>query len=242
MTPTQPNWLGPFFGSDLSFQDCEVLTIQNIPRKTLKEETALMQTKWFDYRRLHPLHSTYFFMHCYTLAYREFVRVAVDMDKAPYAKPIKGNDFLENRERLAFWRLRQLADKLGIRYDFFLNRSMKWYMEECFRRESLYAPRPGHIATNEELLATVMMAWEEEVATRLQVPADPWYKVANFTGDVHQLAQEAFAVAQVNGHQHKRFSLSSLIYEHDILRVEEAIRQFGPDLVEDAMNEAKLPR
>lgn len=238
MNQVIPNWLGLFYGRKLSFNDFEVLAIQHIPRTLLKEESGLMQTKWFDYRRLHPMQATYHFMKCYTLAYQEFNRVAVDAEKAPFMRPIKGNDFISGREKLAFWKLRQMVDKLGIPYPYFLARAMRWYVEECFRRQSLYAPRPGHITTNEELIVTIMMDWEEDCLIRLKIPADDWFRTSNFVGNEHQLAYEKFILEQINNRQHKRFSLSSAIYKYQVLRVEMALIKFGGKLVSDAIKES----
>jgi len=259
LNPSEPNWLGPYPGSELSRQDCEVLTVQNIPHKLLKEESALMQTKWFDYRRLHPMHATFYFLECYKDAYQGFIRAAVNAEAAPYSLPcatkeykmvkssktgrmVKSNfvireglTFIDSRERLSFWKLRQLADRIGIRYDFFLNQAMKWYREQCFRSGKVHAPRPSHIATNEELLATVMLAWEGELETRLQIPKDPIFSTIKFVGSPLQLSYERFAIEQVGKYRHQRFSLSSLIYKHDAIRITEAIKHFGPDLVSDAL-------
>lgn len=241
MSQVSPKWCGPYYGSDTSFQDLEILTVQHIPAKIRKGEAELMQTKWFDYRQMHPMLATLYFMECYKVAYRDFTRAAVNADTADFVKPIKGDSFLEAREKLSFWRLRQLVDGLGIRYDFFLAEAMRWYVTECFRRESLYPPRPGHIATNEDLLTTVMIAWDEEKATRLQFAQDETFKTANFDGSDHQVAYEKFVIEQIQNRQHKRFALSSYIYTHDMLRVEVAIKHFGADLVNDALREFNIP-
>jgi hypothetical protein len=236
-----PKWCGSFFGSDFSFRDCEILTIQHIPAKLLKLEVELMNKKWFDYRRMHPLYATNYFMECYKMAYREFTRIAVDSDRADFVKPIKGDDFLNAREKLSIWRLRQLVDSLGIRYDFFLTECMLWYTEECFRRQSLYPPRPGQMGDNEEMIVAVMMRWEEECATRLQLSKDTWYKCYRWHGDAHQKAYENFIVAQIRNRQHKRFTLCASMYEHNALRIETARIQFGDDLVDEAMKELRFP-
>jgi hypothetical protein len=241
MTQVKPKWIGSFYGSDFSHQDYEILTIQNIAGKVLKPELALMNSKWFDYRRLHPMLATFYFMECYKTAYRGFYRVAVNADIADFVKPIKGDNFLEAREKLSFWKLRQLIDGLGIRYDFFLSHAMRWYAEECFRRESLYPPRPGHIATNEDLITSVMIAWEEEIAMRIQVAQDDWFRIENFVGVKDQLEYEQFSIAQIRNRQVKRFSLCSALYINDSVRITEAIKEFGESLVLDAIKEIRIP-
>ena len=232
-----PKWYGSFCGSDLSTQDYDILTIQHIPAKLRKKEQELARMRWFDCRKMHPMLATYYFMECYKTAYQEFTRVAINADTAPYVKPIKGNDFLNAREKLSFWRLRQLVDELGIRYDFFLSEAMRWYTEECFRSESLYPPRPGHMATNADMLASVVIAWEEELNVRMQFPQDECYKIKNFTGSVDQLDYEEFVMKQIMNRQHKQFSLCAALYTHEVLRIRQAELRFGERLVSDAIEE-----
>jgi hypothetical protein len=230
-----PTWLGNFYGGRFGFLNYEVLTIQNIPHKELKPEAGLMLSKWFDYRKLHPMQATYYFVKCYTDAYRNFCRKAVNFETADYISSIKGKDFLKAREMLSFWRLRQLVDQTGMRYDFFLSFAMSWFYRMVSVDGKVYPPRPAHLLRNEDLIAEVMIAWEEQCSVSLQVARDPYYRVVNFTGSKNQLAHEAFVIGQAKARRFPEYSLRSLIYEFDAIRIEEALRRFDQRVVLSAI-------
>lgn len=232
----RPKWLGGFFGGNLGFLNYEIFTIQHFTRADLKPEAELMAVKWFDYRRLHPLQATYYFVKCYTAAYQDFTRRAVSVDRAPYVRCFSDVDFLTAKEKATVFRLRQLVDRLGMRYDFFLSFAMSWYYRLVGDKGQIYAPRPGHMLKNEELIADAMIAWEELCQVSLQVAKDPYFRVANFIpGNRDQLAHEAFVIDQIKQRQHQRFSLASALYTYDAIRIEEALRQFDGQMVSEAL-------
>lgn len=235
MTP-KPYWLGHYFGGALSLPHYEVLTIQHIPAKERKDEASLMRSKWFDYRRLHPMQATYYFVKCYNDAYRDFTRMAIDAERAPYARGIKGHDFLEAREKLAFWRLRRLCDQFGMPYHFFLSFAMRW-LHKMVGDGKVYAPRPAMLGKNEELIADALLAWEEQCEVSLQIASDAYYRVSNFTGSDDQLAHEAFVIKQIQARRVKHYSLHAALYVYDVVRLEEALRQFPQQTVEQAILE-----
>lgn len=233
----RPTWLGNFHGSQLGFLNYEVLTVQHIPHKDLLAETELMGVKWFDYRQLHHMQATYYFMKCYTTAYRGFCKKAVNAETSPYVRCVKGNDFLDAREKLSFWRLRQLCDRMGMRYDFFLTFSMNWFYKMVGADGKIYPPRPAHLLRNEDLIAEAMIAWEEQCVTSLQIAKNPYYRVSNFVGSKNQLLHEAFVIEQIKLRRHSKYSLHAAIYLYDVLRVEEALRHFELSEVNGAMKE-----
>lgn len=235
-------WLGAFYGGSLGFYNYEVLTIQHIPRKELVRETELMSVKWFDYRRLHPMQATYFFMKCYNDAYRELYRKAINSEAAPFVRSTKAHDFLEAKEKLSFWRLRQLCDQMGMRYDFFMTFAMSWFYRMAGKDGKVYAPRPAHILNNEDLIAEVMLAWEEQCKVSLQIARDPYYRVSNFTGGRNQQAHEAFVIGQIKARRVTRYSLHAALYLYDAVRIEEVLRHFGMRSVVEALGEFEAPQ
>jgi hypothetical protein len=234
-------WLGAFYGGSLGFLNYEVLTIQHIPHKDLIKETALMQTKWFDYRRLHPMRATYHFVKCYTSAYQDFYRKCLSADAAPYVRCLKAFDFLEAKEKLTIWRLRQLIDQMGMPYPFFLSFAMNWIHRMQDSEGKVYPPRPAHLLSNEDLIASVMIAWEEQRQNSLQISCDSWYRVSNFNGHRDQLDHEAFVIQQIHSRFYKQYSLHVALYLYDVVRIEEALRQFDAGLVKLAIKEVQLP-
>jgi hypothetical protein len=235
--PKLAEWFGDFYGHDLSFLHCEVKAIANIEGRLLKREPELLTTKWFDYRRMHPTKATYLFAQCYQKAYQNFMIVTLDHERGRFMKPFKGGpDVLEAREKKSLWQLRQTADQLGVRYDFFLRFAMNWKIAHNWH----HAPRPSHMNTNEEMLADLVLAWEEECRNSLQICHDERYRAENWFGHADQIAYEAFLVAQIKQRRHHHYSLAAALYTHGVLRIEAALREFPPGVVEQAIAYASI--
>ncbi len=84
-----------YVGHDATVVECEELRLKHISPALYQKEPALFETKWWDYRFMHPTLATYFFAHCYMIAMRFHMRRSDDVDKArgwkvhPYKKPKK---------------------------------------------------------------------------------------------------------------------------------------------------------
>lgn len=230
--PKLAEWFGDFYGHDLSFLSCEVKAIANIEGKLLKREPELLTMKWFDYRRMHPTKASYLFAQCYQKAYQDFMVTTFDHARGRFMRPFKGGeDFMNAREKKALWQLRQTADQLGTRYDFFLRFAMKWKVAHNWH----HAPRPSHINANDELLADMALAWEEECRNSLQICKDERYQAVNWFGHADQIAYERFLIGQIKQRAHHHFSLSAALYTHGVLRIEAALAEFAPGTIEQAI-------
>lgn len=232
MTPSSDG----FFGSDLTGEQADQIAIARIPSKVLALEPELMRSKWFDYRLMHPTVATYAFVKEYSRAYSRYIATTQDVERAPFVKGFKGQDFAESRECKTFWLLRQTADKLGIRYDFFC----QWAVNFCIAGGWRQPPRPSHIYTNEEMLAWILEHWLDECEARLQFTKHSHYMVENFTGTEQQLAYEQWLMEQIGKRQRRKYSLHAAIYVEGRLRVEAAIERFGADLVNESADYALL--
>lgn len=186
-----------------------------------------MQTKWFDYRRMHPTKSTYYLAHQYSKAYGNAIRVMKDGETGKYIKGYKGLDFMSTKEKLSFWRLRQAIDKLGIRYDFYL----RFVMNDCIEKGWKQPPRPCHMASDKEVVLAALTAWEEECRNRIQFCRDDRYKVFNFFGHKDQIAYEKFIIQQIKSRTHKHYSLHASLYVEQAVRIEEAVREFDNETI-----------
>lgn len=226
-------WLETFQGCDTGFDDCELYAISLIPKSVLTKEAELMQTKWFDYRRLHPTIATLLFIHCYNKAYKGFIRIARDCGMAEGIKAYKGSPLkmLESKEGKVIWKARQVFDQLGIRYDFALRYIMNHYLECGWLKN---APRPHHL-TNEDVLVGLMLAWEEEQKRAVQQALDPFYKTENFLGCPDQLAYEAMVIAQIKQRRRRADALHNAIYIDRTIRFEAALQHFSSTEVEEAI-------
>lgn len=231
--PRPAEWLGYFYGHDLDFLHGETLMLQHVGDKMIKLEAELMRTKWFDYRRLHPTKATYYLAHCYNRAYQDCMVVMRDKS-GRFMRGFKGMDVMTIYENTRFWKLRQLIDSLGIRYDFFLRHAMEWHIAAGWIRP----PRPSQITANADMITDVMMAWEEECAARLQFAKDPRYKTPNFFGHMDQIAWEDWLIAQIKTRRHPQYALHAALYIEDTLRIERALQEFDARVVHAAIDES----
>lgn len=239
MKPNHQNnaeWSGHFFGSGLDLKHYEILMMKRIPAKERKIEADLMTTKWFDYRLMHPMEATYYFLRKYKEAYRDFYRKAINHEAAPFVKPIKQHDFLESREVLSFWRLRQAIDALGMRYEFFLNFAFNRCRKIIANGRPL-PPRPTQLKS-EEMLTDAYVAWQAHCDATLQIACSPYFTVANYINSQMQIDYEEFIVQQIKRRRVPHFSLSACLYLYDALRIETALNCFDTYVVQDAMNHA----
>jgi len=229
--PKLTQWFGLFFGSGMTFHECEVLVFQHIPDHLRREEPTLRRSCWYDYRRLHPVQATHLFAHHYNLAYGRAALIAQGRGGGKM-RGFKGGDFLQSREKLQFWRLRQTVDALGMPYDFFLNAAMDWYIAAGW----VNIPRPCHINTNEEMAAHIVLKWEEWCNASMQWAADERYRVENWFGHDDQIAYEQFMIRQIGRRANPQFALHTALYQARSVRIETAIREFGTDVVQKAIS------
>lgn len=220
---------GSFFGSALTAEDCEALTLGRIGQKILKTEASLYETKWFDYRELHPAMATYLFAHHFNRAYGEFMNVSKNR-KLRFMAAFTGKDVLNVREKVSFWRARQKADELGIRYEFFLREAMNWFISNGW----VHAPRPAHFF-NPDLLIHISNKWDLECRAKLQWARSPRYRTANFINSKDQVAYEGHIVTQIMQRAHPKFSLCVALYMFDALRIETAIEKIPEHVILEAI-------
>lgn len=226
-----PTWLCPFYGANFSFLELEALTVQNIPAEVSRAESGLFDKKWFDYRRLHPMQATLYFSEQYSQAYGKML-VKAFSHKMGYSRGIKGKSFLNSRERVTFWKLRQKVDAYGIRYEFFFNFAIDWH----FAKGWLHIPRPSHLLSNDEMFADCILAWESLSKDVIQMAEDNWYCVSNYAGHKDQIAYQNYLIEKIKGKRHKKYALHSLMYRYDALRIETALMSVDKGDICEAIN------
>ena len=239
MTHPSPSELeqtfGQFFGSSLDENTCEILAIANIDRKTLDMESRLYRHKWFDYRTVHPTMATYLFAHHYNRAYGDIMGKCYDRSKR-FMAAFKGKDVMACREVKSFWRLRQKADELGMRYDFFCREAMLWCTENGWKQP----PRPAHVGSNNDLLIHASNMWELECRAKIQWSRSPRFTTSAFVGSPDQLAYEDQLAARIMQKAHPKFSLHAALYLHDAIRIEAALSRFPLTAINDAISLAQV--
>ncbi len=242
MNPSIPKsehleWMGEFYNDNLAFDHYEILMINHIPLKDRKVETELMTTKWFDYRLMHPMYATFHFFDLFVKEYQAYIAKNINIESAPFIYPFKGEakrNFLKAKEGLTIWRLRQKADMLGIRYDFFLKVAFnKIYTMKAGGR--VVPPRPSQLSS-EDLLAEILLSWQAMCKAGLQIACSPYFRVSNFNHSLIQRDHERFALAQVAQRSVPHYSLACCLYEFEVVRIEAAMQQFDQHTLSMAIN------
>lgn len=229
MPSAGPN--GEYFGCELDFIHCEALMLAKIPPAQLEVELERMQTKWWDYRNLHPVKATYLFAHHYNLAYKAVVQMSRDVERGAHMKAWKGKDIFERKTELTgLWKARQNADALGMRYDFYCLQALKWAEDRNWK--NLMRPTAMY---SDDVTEFLQEAWMTECRARLQVAMHPRYQLVNNFGHVDQEAYRKWALGQVSARQHKEFALHTYMVSNAQLDPAEATEWFGADAVRRAL-------
>lgn len=224
---------GEFPGFDLSDDKCEELLVRYIDRAQYGEvESDLYSTKWFDYRRLHPIKASYLYTSAYFKAYSLEMKVRFDVNRGEYMRPVKGykDDMFAikaARHYSALWKGRQAADSLGTPYDFYCRTIMRWAEENNWR----HLPRPEHMYST-KVKDVVAERWSEEISTKLIFPQDPYYHAANYNGCDQQDVFHRYIEQAVERRQKKALILSQVIDKY--IPKSNAIEIFGSALIEEA--------
>lgn len=150
------------FADRMSDAQWDIEVLRHIPLKQRLDEAVLYETKWWDYRPLHPGHATALFAHAYGTAWRQ----ASDR-RFGYSGPDRWalvtypfidkewNPFIQAQARArGFWKARQYCDDGGMPYDF--------YCQQFFSKAENYfeeLPRPQEMYRRDVILP-VLEDWE----------------------------------------------------------------------------------
>lgn len=195
-------------------------------------ERQVSMTKWFDYRFMTPLAATLEFVEDYKFVFHARWRSDFDASTADLKRGTAlGGLFANSREFSTFWNARVCADRMGVRYRFFINTTM----ETALRRGKWKRlPRPGQLWNKPDCLDAVQMKWAEELAARQAVSELPHYRPENFLGLPHQLDHQQHVLAVANKRANLRHALGHYIDIDPLVSVEQAEAVYGPWLVERA--------
>lgn len=229
----KPDYLGEFYGDNFSEEIYKELSEKKFAPFLLAGENKYYWTKWFDYRRLHFLQATYFFIAVYNVYYQQWYKKTVNVKTAPYALITK-KDFLDSKQRGDFMRCRRFCDRCGLPYDFFLCNALRHSLIDTDER--LYFPRPSQICpTDRDGEEYYLNLWQSE--TKIRYAKDPFLKTPQWICSPVQIDYENYIVRKI---KQKRSAvdliLFNAIYTQQALRIERAFEEFDRSLVLDAMN------
>ncbi|MCG5512875.1 hypothetical protein [Ectothiorhodospira shaposhnikovii] len=221
---------GKYTGAGLSTEVYDAIALGKINPRLFDEEKALFNSKWFDYRRMHPVEATYLFAACYSHAY-----AASSIKRTgKYSPGIRGSrDIFSGKSTnyQALWRARQQADRLGIPYPVFCDSGMAHAERLLWQRP----PRPQHLCCD-ALQVGIIEGWLDAIKTSVRVPYDAWYRLDNFEGHPYQVAYQDWLCEQIKERRHQEYALATCIFMEKVLSVEVAAKHFPPEVVRRAVD------
>lgn len=160
----------PFVGQGLDVSIYDAIATLRVQPALLKQERALLDTKWWDYRLLHPTEATYCFIGTYSRIFKEAYARDIDWSEAT-KRTVQGYRYPDQLKHAPkghvtmWWKARQAADAIGARYSVFI-RSIFSYAKDQGWPEY---PRPQHLYQG-VMLEAAIAAWDAEREAYLQFP------------------------------------------------------------------------
>lgn len=179
-----------------SVRDKDEWVADTIGLSRARGELELFDTKWFDYRMMHPLDATVLFCEAYKRAYSQIMRThgRVDYVTAQFRTGLKRVPYTAQGPsvRTSLWKARQTADERGVDYDYFCST----ILSIAASREWGELPRPQHM-WQEDLLAIFAEKLLNRSMTRLMGSDNPWFSTENYCGHEVQDAHRAHIFDQL---------------------------------------------
>lgn len=230
-----PTWLQTTFGVDKSLEECEVLMISSFTPLQRANEAGLFRSKWFDYRRLHPIQADYYFAGQYRELAVRWLEFTEGKASSRYRKGAR-TDFLASREKVCVNQLRRCADSIGCEYRAFLE-VLEGCLKELHKLEGKYYPRPAQflqLAKDKELMNAIKRDFW--LGDETFYAKDPFFSPARFVGHADQIAYENYLVSRVKrtvSNFQRELLLGTMMYKHNALRIEKALQEFGLTIVQN---------
>jgi hypothetical protein len=216
----------------------------------IREERDLYTTKWFDYRFLSPTEATDdLFKIEYTTAFKFGLRQYQDRNEAEFKsgllefprfhKPSRKDISNLKRENTSLWRARQVADVLGVPYDFLIRETIDALMASG-RCQTL--PRPNQIAgalTREAIRDRVKQRWTDWAAVNFNsmISRLPQYMDHAYRGLHAQDAHRDWVVKRLgDGHP---LNVGRACYIFQTLPEDRAVAHFGEERIAQARDEVR---
>ncbi|QIG51049.1 hypothetical protein G5V57_26970 [Nordella sp. HKS 07] len=205
----------------------------HIRRELLENEKELVPLKWFDYRFDTPLDATVKFAEAYALVYKDKWAESFDRDEAKRKRAIVAGGITNNRRELSsFWRVRQIADLIGVQYDSFVRAAMTWHLRSQWKR----LPRPNQLVCEvkgQSVVEHVRASWAAS-GESFRYSRLPQYREENFVGLPAQLAHREHVIQQINDRVRPVELIGRMVFGERVLSHDLAISSFGYDIVEEA--------
>lgn len=227
-------------GNEWSNVDCDGLAIRFIPIKLLQEEAALNETKFWDYRFMHPSQATQAFAEAYGAALKRAVSRRTDLWRGLMMKGLKKPMVFEQDARniTGFWKARQMADRIGCPYDFYCEQAMlfadKARMHFLPGPQQLYCQTvPERLEGLPSMVEYIVERWVARIAHSAFYASSDAYLTDNYTEGDEQINYLNYLFGLINRSNCPEGVLVTILEKNQATpeQVIEAFPRTGKDLL-----------
>lgn len=212
-------------GSEWSNMECDALALRFIPIKLLAEEAELNQTKFWDYRFMHPTQATQLYAQSYAAALKRAVSRRTDLWMGLNMKGLKKACIfeLDARSITGFWKGRQMADRIGCPYDFYCEHAMlfadKARMTFLPSSSQMYTRTvPERLQGLPSLVEYVVERWVARIAHSTFYATHEAYLSDNFCGGQEQIEYLNFLFNKIRRSNLPEGVLATIMDKNQITR------------------------
>lgn len=174
--------------------ELDKLAAEHVSHKLLQKEPGLFDTKWFDYRGLHPVQATALFMTAYSDAYKEACKYRIDIEEGEKMTGLKRVSLFDQAKSTltGIWKARQFCDEHGIKYPFYCHNAMDIACDNGWD----YLPRPSQLY-GQEMPSRTLEAWDRRISESPILADSAIYKASNFRGLRDQVMYQHWLIKQI---------------------------------------------
>lgn len=219
-------------GSDFDHSMNELLAVRHIKPSDLALERRLYDTKWFDYRLMHPTQAT--------MLFHDYVWKGQDIAFKRYFDESCWFGFRRTYKMYLFnnkpafitgvWKARQTADAIGCPYKFFVDNC---YIAALEKESFKMMPKPAQFYF-EDIVEYVTARWEESQRAIIRPATDEIYNLSNYVGSREQEAYQDYLLKQIARKVHKEYALKRFLIDVPQLVESKAVEAFGDEAIERA--------
>lgn len=241
-----PEHLGGFLGDHYTAEELDALIALAVQTPDIEASRSLFESKWWDYRYVHPGYCFFLYAAEYTRAYERWrslfgvnIHVAGRSCGHPIFRPEKtgkgavtavvGEELTKQALRTAFWRGMCFADAHGVPYDRWIELAFQTAFEEQWGRiplpTSLYSDR---------ISQKILARWEDERKTILHLPKDPLFLEANYQGHRWQDDHQEWLIRLIAARPLPHVPLAQFAFREGRLNEERCVERLGYDVVHRA--------
>lgn len=252
---TDISFLGEFWGHDFSSPKLDGILAYCVPKKDLEVGRGLYDTKWWDYRFIHPGHAYLLFSADYVDTAKEW-RTKFGVNPFAISKVTSNPIYrIEKAKRLgahrvselsdtprdrviptppiyrtSIWRAMCFADTYGVPYEQWIG----YAFEHAFDEKWQHMPTPAGLY-GQRTIEYILNRWEQDKSELMVMPENPRYLSANFVGDPTQIAFQKWLLGYIKQRPNPPIALANFLTNEPLADLGMARVILGDSTVAEAL-------